>query len=73
MLAADDLTDVERVVGEVVELGDQTGALGGARGVVVDRLVQREGNLGDGVHAVRMPFSTPSQPMADRTVALDVS
>ena len=50
VLAVDDLADVQRVGGEGVELVDQPGALGGAGGVVVDGLVQREGNLGDGVH-----------------------
>ena len=55
--AADDVRQVDRVGGQLVERGDEPGAFGAARCVFVDRLVDRHRNVGDGVHAVRIPFS----------------
>ena len=56
--ATDDVRQVDRVVGQLVERGDESGAFGAARCVVVDRLVDRHRNIGDGVHPVRIPLST---------------
>ena len=54
--AADDVRQVDRVVGQFGERGDESRAFGAVRCVFVDRLVDRRGNIGDGIHAVRIPF-----------------
>ena len=55
--AADDVRQIDRVVGQLVERGDESGAFGAARCVFVDRLVDRHRNIGDGVHSSRIPLS----------------
>ena len=40
--AADDMREVDRVVGQRVQLGTQPGAFRGVRRIVVDRLVDRQ-------------------------------
>ena len=51
VLAADDVRQVDRVGGEGRESLGEAGAFGGMRGVFVNRLVGRQGHVGDGVHA----------------------
>ena len=54
VFAADDVRQVDRLVGQRVQRGGKAGAFGAVRGVVVDRLVGGHGHVGDRVHAVRM-------------------
>jgi hypothetical protein len=49
--AADDVREVDRVVGQRGQFGAQPVSFRGVRGVVVDRLVGRRRHLGDRVHA----------------------
>ena len=53
--AADDVREVDRVVGQRGQFGAQPGAFGGLRRIVVDRLVGRQRHLGDRVHAAQDP------------------
>ncbi len=53
LLTADGAGQVDRVVGQLLELGLQPGTLGRAGGVAVHRLVDGGGDLGHSVHGFR--------------------
>jgi hypothetical protein len=55
--AADDVRQIDGVVGQFGERGDEPRAFGNVLCVIVYRRLDRRGNLGDGIHAVRIPFS----------------
>ena len=52
--AVDDVWEVDRVVSQRGQFGDERGSFRGVRGVIVDRLVGRHRHLGDRVHAARI-------------------
>jgi hypothetical protein len=53
--AADDVRQVDGVLGERPKLFGEPGAFTRTRCVFVDRFVGRQGHVGDGVHAARIP------------------
>jgi hypothetical protein len=55
VLPADDVRQIDRLWGDCLEGFDEPGAFTRTWCVFVDRLVRREGHVGDGVHAARMP------------------
>jgi hypothetical protein len=55
MGAADDMRQVDRVIGQRGERGLQSGPFGRIRGVVVDWFVGWRRNIGNRVHVLRIP------------------
>ena len=55
LLAADRHGQLGPLAGQLLDPGLQRGALGAARRVGPDRLVDRRRNVGDGIHAARPP------------------
>ena len=52
----DDVREIPCAAGEFGEGGLHLPALGGAGGIVEDGLVDRRGDLGDGIHGGLLPF-----------------
>ena len=59
--AADDMRQVDRVIGQRAECDLQPAAFGRIRRIIVDRLVGGQRNIGDRVHALRMPADDPPE------------
>jgi len=57
--AADDVRQVDRLAGQRGQGGAQPAAFGRRRGVIVDRLVGGQGNIGDRVHDFTIPVPKP--------------